>query len=50
LIFALEPVFAALFAWTLGGEPFVTQRALGGLSIFFALVISGLPVPLRSKQ
>jgi len=40
LIFSLEPVFAALFAWTLGGEGFVTHRALGGLLIFSALVLS----------
>jgi drug/metabolite transporter (DMT)-like permease len=45
LIFALEPVFAALFAWTLGGENFITHRAIGGLLIFFALIISGLPTP-----
>ena len=43
LIFALEPVFAAIFAWTLGDEIFVTRRALGGLLIFAALIISGLP-------
>jgi drug/metabolite transporter (DMT)-like permease len=45
LIFALEPVFAALFAWTIGGEEFITHRAIGGLLIFLALIISGLPVP-----
>jgi len=45
LIFALEPVFAAMFAWTLGGEAFVLHRALGGLLIFAALVISGMPHP-----
>ena len=49
LIFALEPVFAAVFAWTLGGEEFVTRRALGGLLIFFALIISGLPTPADWK-
>ena len=49
LIFALEPVFAAAFAWTLGGEAFVTRRALGGLLIFLALVLSGLPWP-RSRK
>ncbi|MGD8922945.1 MAG: DMT family transporter, partial [Candidatus Zixiibacteriota bacterium] len=49
LIFAFEPVFAALFAWTLGGEAFVTRRAIGGLFVFAALVISGLPMPLRKK-
>ncbi len=45
LIFALEPVFAAVFAWTLGGEQFITHRALGGLLIFTALLLSGLPTP-----
>lgn len=44
LIFALEPVFAAIFAWTIGGEAFVAHRALGGLLIFVALILSGLPV------
>ncbi|TET67174.1 MAG: DMT family transporter [Candidatus Zixiibacteriota bacterium] len=42
LIFAFEPVFAGLFAWTLGGEPFAPHRAVGGLLVFLALVISGL--------
>ena len=45
LIFALEPVFAGLFAWTLGGEPLVSHRALGGLLIFMALIVSGLKWP-----
>ncbi len=49
LIFALEPVFAGVFAWTLGGEEFVTRRALGGLLIFVALIVSGLPDPRRRK-
>ena len=49
LIFALEPVFAALFAWTLGGEQFISHRATGGMLIFAALIISGLPAP-RSKK
>jgi len=43
LIFALEPVFAGVFAWTLGGEKFVLQGAVGGLFICAGLVISGLP-------
>jgi drug/metabolite transporter (DMT)-like permease len=47
LIFALEPVFAALFAWTLGGEAFVPHRAIGGLLIACALALSGLPSPGR---
>jgi len=49
LIFALEPVFAALFAWTMGGEAFVMRRALGGLLIFLALILSGLPSPVGRK-
>lgn len=43
LIFALEPLFAAIFAWTLGGETFLLRGAIGGLCIAGALVISGLP-------
>lgn len=43
LVFAFEPVFAALFAWTLGGETPVSHRAIGGLFVFAALVISGIP-------
>lgn len=38
LIFSLEPVFAALFAWTLGGEAFSPARASGGLLIVAAMV------------
>lgn len=49
LIFALEPVFAAIFAWTLGGEIPILHRTLGGLFIFAALVISGLPMPRQVK-
>lgn len=45
LIFAFEPVFAGIFAWTLGGEPFVVHGAVGGLLIFLGLVVSALPTP-----
>ena len=45
LIFSLEPVFAAIFAWTLGGEIFTVRGAAGGLLIACALVLSGLPTP-----
>lgn len=50
LIFAFEPVFAALFAWTWGKEPFILHRALGGLFIFVALILSGLSVGLTGKK
>lgn len=47
LILALEPVFAGLFAWTLGGEPLLLRSAVGGLFIFAALLVSGIPVNRR---
>ena len=40
LIFSLEPVFAAIFAWTIGGEPFGAASALGGGLIVAAMVVS----------
>jgi drug/metabolite transporter (DMT)-like permease len=45
LIFAMEPVFGGLFAWTFGGEAFIPLRALGGLLIFSAMVISTVRRP-----
>ena len=50
LIFAFEPLFAAAFAWTLGGEQIVWHRAGGGLLIFAALILSGLPTPWRCRS
>jgi len=44
LIFTLEPVFGALFSWTLGGEPLIPPRALGGLLIVAAMLVSELGV------
>ncbi len=40
LLLALEPVFGGIFSWTFGGETFVPIRALGGLLIFLAAIIS----------
>lgn len=42
LIFSLEPVFAAVFAWTLGGEPFAPARAAGGALIVAAMMAGEL--------
>jgi drug/metabolite transporter (DMT)-like permease len=42
VIFALEPVFAALFAWTIGGEPFVPAKAAGGLLVVGAILAGEL--------
>ncbi len=43
IIFSMEPVFAALFAWTLGGEIFSAHRGIGGLIIVLAILISEVP-------
>ena len=50
LIFAFEPVFAALFAWTIGGEEFIVKSALGGLFIFAGLVMSGFGAETETKK
>jgi drug/metabolite transporter (DMT)-like permease len=42
LIFSLEPVFAAVFAWTVGGEPFSAARAAGGGLIVAAMMAGEL--------
>jgi drug/metabolite transporter (DMT)-like permease len=42
LIFSTEPVFAALFAWTLGGETFRASSAVGGALIVCGMVIAEL--------
>jgi drug/metabolite transporter (DMT)-like permease len=50
LIFAMEPVFAGVLAWTYGAEPFIIHRAIGGLLIAAALVISGIPPKRGVRQ
>ncbi|NLO91184.1 MAG: DMT family transporter [Elusimicrobia bacterium] len=42
LIFSLEPVFAALFAWTLGGEKATSAKLLGGAMMLAAAIGSEL--------
>ncbi|MBI4423782.1 MAG: DMT family transporter [Elusimicrobia bacterium] len=42
LLFTLEPVFAAAFAWTLGGETLRPLSAAGGLLIVAAMAVSEL--------
>ena len=43
IIFSLEPVFAALFAWNMGGEKFSAHRGLGGMIIVAAIMVSEIP-------
>lgn len=40
VIYAMEPVFAALFAWAWLGELLSAQAALGGAIVVFAVVLS----------
>jgi len=49
LILAFEPVFAALFAWTLGSEQLIFHRAIGGFFIFLGMIISGIPTKTWNK-
>ncbi len=42
IILAFEPLFAAIFAWTLGNEPIIFHRLLGGIFIVLGLIISGI--------
>ncbi len=44
LIFTMVPVFAAIFAWSYGGEAFILEKALGGLLIVVAMIMSELQV------
>jgi drug/metabolite transporter (DMT)-like permease len=50
LILALEPVFAGAFAWTLGSEPIVVHRAVGGLFIVLGMISSGISQTVREKK
>lgn len=44
LIFSMEPVFAAVFAWYFAGEQFTSLKMMGAGAIFMATIISELPV------
>ncbi|MDQ3022803.1 MAG: DMT family transporter [bacterium] len=50
LIFTLEPVFGAAFAWTLGGEKLVALSAIGGLLIVIAMFVSELQVVTKEDD
>ncbi len=44
ILFSLEPVFAAVFAWTIGNEHFIPIRALGGMVIVTAMIFAEVPL------
>lgn len=45
LIFSLEPVFAAVVAWGVGGEPFRAASAIGGALIVCGMIVSEIGRP-----
>ena len=49
ILMSFEPVFAAIFSWTLGGEVFSLQKLFGGVLIFLAMVISELKFKKPSR-
>ncbi len=50
LLLSTEPVFAALFAWTLGNETFVAASAVGGLFVVIAIFISEIPIKAKEQR
>ena len=50
MLLLLEPVFAGIFAWTLGGENFAWTKFAGGLLIIIGIVFSELKVFNRSSD
>jgi len=44
LLLSMEPVFAALFAWTIGNETFILTRAIGRLFIMLSIIISEITI------
>lgn len=50
LLLSTEPVFAAIFSWTLGNELFIPARAVGGLFIVISILVSELPIMQKQKK
>ena len=48
-LIAFEPVFGAIFAWTLGGEKFIVMSAFGGLLIFAGMMLSEISFNQKEK-
>jgi drug/metabolite transporter (DMT)-like permease len=49
LLLSTEPIFAAVFAWTLGNETFIPVSAVGGLFIVLAIFVSEIPIKSKEK-
>ena len=49
IIFCFEPVFAAIFAFTVGGEEILNTKILGGTLIFISMIIIEVEKYFKSK-
>lgn len=49
LIMSLESVFAALFGWLLLGETMTLRETMGSALVFFAVILSQVPIPQKKK-
>lgn len=47
IVLMLEPLFAAMFAWTIGKETFIAQQAIGGIFIVVAAIVVSVAQPHR---
>ena len=47
LVYAMEPVFAALFAWGVLGEVLSTQATIGGAMVVLAVILGEWPIGRR---
>lgn len=50
LLLTMEPVFAATFAWTLGGEKLVSMAAVGGGVMVAGMIISEVKISKKEKR
>jgi len=50
VVFAMEPVFAALFAFVIAGEMLSASGWIGGLLIVFGMISAELPMTLFQKK
>lgn len=49
LIYIAEPIFAALFAWLVGGQGMSPRELLGGFAIIISMIVGRIPVYSRKK-
>jgi len=49
ILLSLEPVFAAILAWTVGGESFDVESVIGGALIVVAIIVSQTPWVWRKQ-